>query len=244
MRTVNGRSLPVLVLGALAALCARPAAAKESPKKASAGASVQWVKLPAGTFEMGSDQWAETRPVHKVAMKAFELAKTPVTAKQYRACVAAGACTPITACAGAAPADDEPVTCVDWRQASAFAKWVGGRLPSDAEWEYAARSAGESAKYPWGAARPKLRPVCANAKAKTKQGVCDMPGVWEWVADWYHTSYLGTPKDGSAWADAGWDRVYVGGPFFYYEKGKMISPCRRLAPETHRADLGFRVARS
>ncbi len=242
MKTQNRRVSALFAIGALAAVCARPSSAAETAKsKPAEGAGVEWIKLPAGTFDMGSDQWSETQPVHRVELKAFELAKTPVTNKQYRACVAAGACAPIKDCAAPAAGDAAPVTCVDWDQANAFARWVGGRLPSDAEWEYAARGAGKEATYPWGSANPKVGAVCAKT---TKQGLCDMPGVWEWVADWYHTSYRGTPKDGSAWSDAGWDRVYVGGPFFYYDNGKMVSPCRRLAPGTHRSTLGFRVARS
>ncbi len=210
-----------------------------------ADAAIEWVKLPAGTFRMGTDQWGETRPVHTVSVKSFALAKTPVTQKQYAACVAAGACTPVTQCGSDIKGDDLPVTCVDWNQAAAFAKWVGGRLPSDSEWEYAARSAGASSKYPWGTNQTALRPVCASEQEKTKQGLCDMPGkVWEWVQDWSHPSYVGAPKDGSAWVDAGWDRVYVGGGNYRKsDDGKLVTPCRTLAPATRKWDLGFRVAK-
>ncbi len=210
-----------------------------------ADAAIQWVKLPAGSFQMGSDQWSDTRPVHTVAVKSFAMAKTPVTNKQYRACVEAKACTPIKECDGYRAGDNVPATCVSWEQADAFAKWAGGSLPSDAQWEYAARGAGVSSKYPWGVDHVTPREVCANGKAATKEGLCDMSGtVWEWVADWYHPSYVGAPADGTAWNDAGWDRVYVGGGFYFRDKeGKLISPCRRLAPDTRRPELGFRIVK-
>lgn len=237
-RAVGGLTLAAALLAPLAA----SAAGKDA--KPEAGVSIDWVKLPAGSYQMGSGLWSDTRPVHKVTVKPFEMAKTPVTNKQYRACVDAGACAPIKACDGYRAGDDVPATCVSWEQARAFAKWAGGRLPTDAEWEYAARDAGRSSKYPWGNDQVTPREVCADAKAKTPQGLCDMPAVWEWVEDWYHPSYAGAPADGSAWEDAGWDRVYVGGGFYYRDKdGKLVTPCRRLDPSTRRSELGFRIVK-
>ncbi|HEX4047595.1 MAG TPA: SUMF1/EgtB/PvdO family nonheme iron enzyme [Elusimicrobiota bacterium] len=241
------RFFPLFSVLVFAPLAMRASAGEQGAKaKSGADAAVNWVKLPSGTFQMGSDQWSETRPVHEVSIKSFELSKTPVTNKQYRACVAAKACAPVKDCGAIAKGDDLPVTCVDWAQAAAFAKWVGGRLPSDSEWEYAARDAGKSSKYPWGKNTPTLRPVCADAKATTAQGLCDMTGtVWEWVQDWYHPGYDGAPKDGTAWVDSGWDRVYVGGDFYFHDRNKnVVAPCRRLDPAARRAVLGFRVARS
>lgn len=246
MNDLRRRPLTLLLAAALVlpAAFSSAAADKAAPAKPADKAALQWVKLPANTFKMGTAEWADASPVHEVAVKGFEIAKTPVTNAQYKACVAAGACTAVKACGNTKVGDDLPVVCVEWTQAAAFAKWVGGRLPSDSEWEYAARDAGVSAKYPWGATPGKsLTPVCSDAK--TKQGVCDVAGpVAEWVQDWYHASYTGAPKDGTAWEDAGWDRVYVGGPNYYYDQGKLQSPCRRLPPATRRPDLGFRVVRS
>jgi formylglycine-generating enzyme required for sulfatase activity len=219
-----------------ALILALPVAAK------AAAPAIDWVSVPAGSFQMGTDQWEETKPVHKVSVKAFKLSKTPVTVKQYSACVAAGACAPVADCAGAPKAEEMPQTCVTWKDAEAFAKWADARLPSDAEWEYAARDAGKAKKYPWGTNHVSLQSVCAGSA--TKLGLCDMDTVWEWVQDWYHPTYAGAPKDGSAWDDSGWDRVYVGGGFYEKADGKVVSPCRRLAPATRRADLTFRVARS
>ncbi|MBI5244538.1 MAG: SUMF1/EgtB/PvdO family nonheme iron enzyme [Elusimicrobia bacterium] len=82
------------------------------------------------------------------------MAKTEVTVAQYKACVDTGACAaPDTGGScnwGVSGRESHPVNCVDWNQAKAFSEWADGRLPSEAEWEYAARSAGKDRKYPWG----------------------------------------------------------------------------------------------
>jgi formylglycine-generating enzyme required for sulfatase activity len=196
--------------------------------------SIEWIKIPGGKFMMGSG-FGDAAPVHRVSVKPFEMAKSEVTFKQYDACVKAGDCSPISdTCASAAfRGEDQPVVCVSWQQADDFAKWAGGRLPSEAEWEYAARSAGKEQKYAWGNDAPTCEravmyqkgygcgreatwPVCSKSKGNTEQGLCDMAGnVWEWVEDWHHGSYKGAPSDGSAWIDpAGSYRVIRGGSWF------------------------------
>ena len=147
-------------------------------------------------------------------IKPFELAKSEVTIAQYRACVEAGVCSPVDAkclSASALPAgDDHPARCVDWNQARIFSEWVGGRLPSEAEWEYAARGGGKKQTVPWGdktpscahasfsdasCGKPAVFPVCDKPLGNTAQGLCDMSGnVAEWVADIYHISYQGAPR--------------------------------------------------
>jgi len=186
---------------------------------------------------MGADDGRpDARPKHQVTVKTFQMAKSQVTNKQYQACVKAGACTSPHDIDGTCniffhgqemkpsilpktfQGDDQPVVCVDWHQAKGFAKWVGGRLPSEAEYEYAMRSGGKDLKYPWGAQAPTCErvvmtddkgrgcgrettwPVCSKPKGDTSQGLCDMAGnVYEWLQDWYHNSYTGAPSDGSAW---------------------------------------------
>ena len=209
------------------------------------GDPILWASIPAGSFTMGSEDadLSDSRPAHRVTVNPFQMAKTLVTNKQYKACVDAGACSPPHEADGLCllyssgtwersplPAtfqgDNQPVVCVSFEQAREFSEWVGGRLPSEAEWEYAARSAGKDWKYPWGNDAPTCTKalmrdcsdpslgalVCSRPAGSTLQGLCDMAGsAWEWVEDSYHDSYVGAPTDGSAWEVAGSSRVTRGG---------------------------------
>ena len=157
-----------------------------------------------------SDNFAFTahREVVEVSKNfSLYLSNTEVTVGQYRACVKAGACSePDTGkyCNwNESGREDHPINCVDWNQARTFAKWVGGDLPSEAQWEYAARSGGRDWKYPWGnesasceyaimddggngCGKDRTWAVCSKPKGNSKQGLCDMAGgVWEWVRDEY-----------------------------------------------------------
>jgi formylglycine-generating enzyme required for sulfatase activity len=245
-----------------------------SPAWAEAGkAGIQWVKIPGGNFMMGLAVGDE-QPVHAVTIRPFEMAKTLVTNKQYKACVRAGACTPTHAmdvnCRGgkAPPSflrDDLPVVSVDWNQARTFSKWVGGRLPSEAEWEYAAKSAGKDWDHPWGNEEPTCEravlteykapnktgcgkgapwPVCSKPAGNTRQGLCDMIGnAWEWVQDAYQGSYEGAPADGSAWEAKSSSRVFRGSSWADFQGSARSGARDNDLPGRCRITIGFRPAR-
>jgi formylglycine-generating enzyme required for sulfatase activity len=256
-------------------------AAKALARATPAMAAIQWVRIPGGKFTMGSSGGrADAHPPHEVTVNSFQIAKTLVTNKQYKACVAAGSCTALHLSDGTCrvydgskwdmgslpesfQGDDQPAVCVDWNQAQVFAQWAGGRLPTEAEWEYAARSAGKDQKYPWGdeaatceraiindgvlapgCGRISTGPVCSKPAGNTRQGLCDMAGnAWEWMEDWYHPSYSGAPADGSAWVDAGSARV-VRGASWYDAAGIVVSAMRSSSSQIGREGyMGFRLAR-
>lgn len=219
------------------------------------------VAIPEGTFAMGSKKGDDDeRPVHDEHLLAFHLQRTEVTVDQYRQCVTAGACsaTPVkpncnelTAGRGA-----HPINCVTWTQATAFCAWAGARLPTEREWEYAARGS-EGRVYPWGDARPggqlcwdgpgndvglgKRRSTCAAGAypaGASPFGVMDLAGnVWEWTADLYTDAYDVPP--------ASTLRVTRGGTWFGYDSRDVRSTLRfRVRPDAENYGIGFRCAAS
>lgn len=145
-------------------------------------------------------------PYHEVLLSSFALDRTEVTVAEYAECVADGACTApadITNYDYPCPdlADDYPVVCVDWFQANDYCSWKNALLPTEAQWEKAARGTDERI-YPWGNAPPtctlanhyecgvQLLPVGSKPAGASPYGALDMSGnVFEWVSDWYLASY-------------------------------------------------------
>ncbi|WP_332699188.1 SUMF1/EgtB/PvdO family nonheme iron enzyme [Bosea sp. (in: a-proteobacteria)] len=190
--------------------------------------------VPAGSFEMGSNEMFEfEKPVRSVTIgNAFYIGTREVTFAEWDACVAQGGCSH-------RPSDrnlgrgKRPVTDIHWNDAGAYVVWLSlktgqkYRLPTEAEWEYAAR-AGTTTSYPWGNAIDKERANCVGCNAQPRRqasevgqfppnafGLYDMAGnAAEWVADCWSESYRASPRDGSAYSPAGCrERVLRGGSF-------------------------------
>jgi formylglycine-generating enzyme required for sulfatase activity len=178
--------------------------------------------VPPGEFIMGSDRRLDTQPAHTVYLDAFYIDKTEVTNAQYRMCVAAGVCrTPgNTVYYDNAGYAQHPVVYVNWNDADAYCRWAGKRLPTEAEWEKAARGT-DGWIYPWGNTfdGSKLNycdqncsegwrdtfvddgyadtaPVGSYPSGASPYGALDMTGnVWEWVADRYDSGYYSQSPD-------------------------------------------------
>jgi len=220
--------------------------------------------VPGGMFEMGSQTGDDDeQPVHTVALSAFWIDQTPVTNEQYERCVAAEICKPSASAEDDLLNDpDHPVVSIAWEDASKYCAWAGGRLPTEAEWEYAARGP-QSTQYPWGdefdcalCNMPSdacddyklVSPVGYFPEGKSWCGALDMAGnVWEWVADWYAADYYAhSPTEDPPGPEQGKDRVMRGGSWADAQPEKLFrSANRQYLPPTMLGNyVGFRCAAS
>ncbi|MBP2293419.1 SUMF1/EgtB/PvdO family nonheme iron enzyme [Azospirillum rugosum] len=190
------------------------------------------VRIQPGSFSMGSDQGDRSeKPVRKVTIaKPFALGAYEVTVAEFRACVDGGGC-PNGMPRMTNPNDNTPIHNISWQEAQAYAKWLSQktgqryRLPTEAEWEYAARG-GTTGRYWWGneagvlancqdcgGPHERLTPASVGSYKPNPFGLHDMNGsVAEWVADCWHPDYSGAPSDGSAWVTGDCrERVLRGG---------------------------------
>jgi formylglycine-generating enzyme required for sulfatase activity/tRNA A-37 threonylcarbamoyl transferase component Bud32 len=218
------------------------------------------VYVPAGKFEMGSTDGDDgEQPVHAVALDGFWIGRTEVTNGQYARCVAAGTCKPpeggFLSRYGDSDYDDYPVAWVDWYQGAAYCEWAGARLPTEAEWEYAARGP-EGYVYPWGNDAPDcdranyggcvgdLVAVGSYPTGASWCGALDLAGnAWEWVADWYGR-YSSRRQVNPQGPPSGDGRVLRGGqwgtPPFYLRSASRTW----VVPGDHSNVIGFRCAES
>ncbi len=167
------------------------------------GAPSGMLPVPAGCFTMGQDQGGEQdeHPAHRVCVSGFLLDRTEVTNRDYERCERAGVCPRRRRFGERFSHPDQPAVGVSWFGAEAYCGWVGKRLPTEAEWEYAARGP-DSRRFPWGDEPPDRtrasfgwqqngpHPVGSFPAGAGPFGHLDLAGnVWEWVADVYHPGY-------------------------------------------------------
>lgn len=218
-----------------------------------------------GPYTMGNNKSDPTeRPAHRVSIKApFALGKYEVTVGEWNACVEASVCPEVPSLADA---DDKlPMRDVSWDEAQLYLNWlskVSGkayRLPTEAEWEFAARG-GSSTRYWWGEQMRGGNASCRNCGqpwdadspppvgsfVANPFGFFDMNGsVWEWVTDCWHSSYHGAPKDGSAWALPNCPTRVIRGGSWREDESYMLPTTRfKYDASVRQSQNGFRVARS
>jgi formylglycine-generating enzyme required for sulfatase activity len=228
---------------------------------------VELLDVPGGTVAVGNDLRdsggpapPDEAPRHRPDVGRFELTATPVTNEQYAAFVrATDRPAPIHWFGGGVPAGLErhPVTYVDWHDATAFCAWAGARLPTEAEWEKAARS-DDGRLFPWGDEpfdegrahalqghkHGSTAPVGAAPRGASPYGLLDMAGnVWEWVSSAYR-SYPYDAADGREDAGSDESRVLRGGSYASLTPDHVRCARRSSSrPGRRSAHIGFRVAR-
>ena len=221
----------------------------------------EMILIPAGDFLMGDDEGGATDeyPEHSALLNAFLIDKYPVTNAQYKMFIDITAHRAPPQWAGGTYAIDEaenPITNVSWNDAHAYCKWVNKRLPSEAEWEKAARGK-KGQIYPWGSAFRKDNINCNNEFDMTTSvkefpggaspyGVMDMCGnASEWVEDWYFDEYYkSSPMDNPQGPTGGQYRVTRGGFFGENKAGVRCSSRHYSPPAAMQEHVGFRCAKS
>jgi len=217
-------------------------------------ADISMVLIPAGQFTMGSDNGdTDEQPVHTVYLNDFYIDKYEVTNALYKDCVTAGVC--------AQPQNvrnydnsqyaNHPVVYVDWYMAKAYCEWRGSQLPTEAQWEKAARGT-DGRTYPWGegivcnkanylSCVGDTKPVGSYEDGKSPYGLYDMAGnVWEWTADWYSdTYYRSSPAENPPGPDSGQHRVLRGGAL--NQDVYLLRDSARLGVDPANVFLGFGI---
>ena len=224
------------------------------------------VYVPAGEFSMGSnDGESGEKPVHSVTLDAYWIDWTEVTNAMYAKCVSAGSCPPPSNFSSITHSsyysnsqyDNYPAIFVDWNDAQSYCTWAGARLPSEAEWEKAARGT-DGRIYPWGNSNPSSSLLNYNSFVRdttavgsypsgaSPYGAQDMAGnVWEWVNDWYSSIYYeSSPLSNPIGPASGQYRVLRGGS--WNDDGSFVRASIRnwSSPSLSGVNLGFRCSRS
>lgn len=235
--------------------------------------AVRFRLIPGGVFAMGCTGRgrgcdSDERPAHAVEVtKPFYMAETETTNAQYRRCVEAGVCpAPRDRLAfDDPPQADHPVVHVSWNDATSFCRWIGARLPTEAEWEYTARGGIAAPTFPWGDDKPVCRFEARNGAKFDDDDLCDDTGtepagsypangygiydtagnVWEWVDDWYGESYYGrAPRADPSGPSSGTLRILRGGSWLSAPVRLRVTNRLGSHPGSQLQNAGFRCARS
>jgi len=230
------------------------------PSSSEPGGEPEMVPLPGGTFTMGSNDDPSEMPIHQITIKPFAISRFPITVREWSECVAAKACAYVPDGAG-----DAAVANLSWNDAQQFITWLtqttqkSFRLPSEAEWEYAARGR-TTTKFWWGEhiqagmagcrgcgeSREATQPAKVGSFKPNPFGLFDMGGsIGQWVNDCWHKNYQGAPTDGSSWVERDCEsRVVRSGSWkndpSYVRPASRDHYDMRVRYPTH----GFRVVRS
>ncbi len=272
--------VPFLLLTGCGVMPVEPIAAKGTEKSAVASRpslpkaitdqkGVKMALVPAGEFLMGSELWHnDEKPAHTVYLEAFYLDVFEATNARYAACVAAGACQLPTntesnrqrSYYGDAKYDNYPVVYVTWAMAKSYCEWRGGGLPTEAQWEKAARGGLQGLDYPWGSELPICKTGLINGAnidecsdddthavgsySPNGYGLYDMGGnVWEWTSDLYEEDYyrVSPERNPSGPAD-GFYRVMRGGGWNLGGSHLRVSNRDLMNPASNNYSTGVRCA--
>jgi formylglycine-generating enzyme required for sulfatase activity len=219
--------------------------------------------VPAGEFPMGSNNGeSDERPVHTVHLDSYYIDKYEVTNAFYKACADAGVCQPpqnpssftLHNFYGKPEYDNHPVMFMSWNMAKTYCEWRGAKLPTEAQWEKAARSTDERT-YPWGEEIDQTfakyeqdggpSAVGSYEIGKSPYGTYDMAGnVAEWVEDWYsQTFYANSPVSNPSGPGSGVYRVHRGGTWYDVKEKVRTSERSFYMPDDVLDGFGFRCAR-
>ena len=244
--------------------------------------SIKMIKVEGGRFMMGSNELDREQPIHEVSVPDFYLGKYPITNEQFLPFLNAignqeeggrkwvniegvrcGIFQNFDSYECKIGKEKHPMIYVSWYGARAYCKWLSKengkdyRLPTESEWEYAARGGKLSKSYPFSGGH-KLKEVgwydlkshgelkTIGQKKPNELGLYDMSGdAWEWCVDYWHESYKGAPQDGSAWVKGGskTHRVVRGGAWDFSDYHCRVSNRSRFVAYDRDDLIGFRITR-
>ena len=257
MRIARG---PLLLVAAAAAFACYHDPRPLVPTGPSEGVASEVTAIPSGAFTRGDmNGEPDEHPERRISVDEFSIERMEVSNASYRACVTAAACDPAPYLDDAdLGGDAQPVVGVSWEDAKRYCEWIGRRLPTEAEWEYAARGE-DLRRWPWeGAFDPKrantamagdfhakTAPVRSYVDGASPFGVLNLAGnVAEWVADLYDPTYYRTSNElvDPPGAGSGRERVVRGGSYADSPYTARVSARRAKLPTDIDATLGFRCA--